>query len=1103
MATPLVVDAREAHAKRPLSVTWNALAVMAGKTLTMGFGFLFWLVAAHAYSRTEVGIAAAAVAAMMLCTQLAIGGVGSAVITCYAEFRGRPAALLDTSGTVVIGSALLAAAVFLVVAALGLRHLDAVSSDPFYALAFAAMTVFGTLAILLDQLSIALGRGDQVLVRGVVFGAATVVGIGVLPFLLHDRGSAAIFVPWVAAGAINVALGVVQLRGMLPDYRFRLGVERSTFRLLLRHGTPNYALTLAERAPGLILPIVVTQVLSPADNATWYAVWMMAWVVYTMPISAGLTLFAEGSNRPAQLAEATRAAVRVALLVGIALSLVVGVFAHLVLSLLGSAYGATGASPLRILLLAFVPITFVQAYFAGSRARRRLGEAVATGWISAAVSVAVAAAGAVVAGLEGMAYGWLAVQTATGVWAVARTATFTRGPLDGLRDAVESIVEGAGFVAVRASDAGRWAVRAVGGRATAVAIAGSAAALLLWALSLPHVALERMNGLGLVSVLHAPFYIGVAVLTVTFLAALLGQQVQERVLIGLVAVLILMLFGLTPILETVPRFAVTWRHVGITQSILDTGQINPRIDAYFNWPGFFVLVAALARAAGFHGALPLAAWSPIYFNLAYLAPLLVIARSLTASRRLVWLSIWIFYLGNWIGQDYFSPQGFSYFLYLVVAAVLLRYFVQQPEQPRPWRPFILRSSRRAQDPEADTAAVDPAPARPTPSRWALLGCIVVFFAAVVPMHQLTPVATLFATIAIVLVAARSLAWLPALMAAMLGAWYATGAKTFLNGHISQMLGQAGQLGAVFSQNVANRVGGDFDHRIVADLAIVAGAAMWTLAFFGAMRLLRRDDRYRVGVALAIAPLPLLPLQTYGGEMLLRVELFALPFTAFFAAAALVGDDDEIRIDARRSATIAGILLAFAGLFFFARYGNERIDYFTRAETTAAARLYTLAKPGSTLIAGTGNLPWKYTQYEDHHYRLVIDMPHWSATAPASANPGPLLHDVRDALDSGGGRGYLIIERSEEWQVDQLGYGRPGSLTRFTDAVAASPLFTVVYRNPDATIFTLSAAGSDAAHTAQRVTYPVPHEPVRRRAWAAGVVQLPSDAPAKHTKRRHR
>jgi O-antigen/teichoic acid export membrane protein len=1050
VATQLAVEAQADGGRKPLSVTWNALAVMAGKTLTMGLGFLFWLVAAHQFSRPDVGVAAAAVSAMMLCTQLAIGGVGSAVITCFAEFRHRPADLLDTSGTVVIASAVLAALGFFIVAALGLRHLDAVPAHPLYALAFVAMTIFGTLAILIDEISISLGRGEQVLVRGVVFGATTLAGIGVLPMMLHHAGSAAIFAPWAVAGAANVALGIYQVRRMLPGYHFRPRVERDMRRLLLRHGSPNYALTLAERAPGLVLPIVVTQVLTPADNSTWYAVWMMAWVVYTLPISAGLTLFAEGSNRPAQLAQATRAAVRVALVVGVVSSLLIGSLAHFALSLLGSAYGATGAGPLRILLLAFVPITFVQAYFAGSRARRQLGEAVATGWISAAASVVAATAGALVGGLEGMAYAWLAVQTATGVWAIARTATFWRNPVECAWGRSGPIAEAAGRIAVRAGTGARVAAVAYG-RANLVAAAGAVCALLIWSFSLRHVVLGRMNGLGLVSVLHISFYVSVAVITVTFLVALLRRQVSERVLLGLVVVLIFMLFGLTPILESVPRFAVAWRHVGIAQAILDTGHVNPRIDAYFNWPGFFILVAALVRAAGFHNALPLTAWSPVYFNLAYLVPLLVIARSLTSSRRLVWLSIWLFFLGNWIGQDYFSPQGFTLFLYLVVVAVLLRYFVPQPEDPTMRPPFILRALGRVREPEPELV---PATA-PAPPRKALIACIVLLFVVLVPTHQLTPLAVLFATTAVVIVAARSLLWLPPLMAVLLGGWYATGARTYFHGHLATMLASAGQLDAVFSKNVGSRVGGDFGHRVVADLSILAGAAMWGLALLGALRLLRRDSRYRVGVALALAPLTMLPAQTYGGEMLLRVELFSLPFTAFFAAAALVGDDDEIRIDTRRAAAVGGVLLVFAGLFLFARYGNERMDHFTRSETTAVRHLYALAKPGSTLVAGTGDLPWKYTEYEDHIYRFVTYMPHWSATARVTHHPWAVLEDIREAMISSRKRSYLIIGRSEEYQVNQLGYGRPSSLTRLAEAVADSPFFKVVYRNPDATIFTLA------------------------------------------------
>ena len=126
-----------------------------------------------------------------------------------------------------------------------------------------------------------------------------------------------------------------------------------------------------------------------------------------------------------------------------------------------------------------------------------------------------------------------------------------------------------------------------------------------------------MNGLGLVSVLHISYYAAVAVLTMTFLGALVRRQVSDRVLLGLVVVLVLILFGLTPILEAVPRFAVAWRHVGIAQAILDTGHIDPRIDAYFNWPGFFALAALFTKLTGYKNPISLASGAPIYFNLLY------------------------------------------------------------------------------------------------------------------------------------------------------------------------------------------------------------------------------------------------------------------------------------------------------------------------------------------------------------------------------------------------------------------------------------------------------------------------------------------------------
>jgi O-antigen/teichoic acid export membrane protein len=115
-----------------------------------------------------------------------------------------------------------------------------------------------------------------------------------------------------------------------------------------------------------------------------------------------------------------RRGVRSSLLLGGAAAVVLGVGAPLVLSLLGSGYAAEGVGPLRILVVAVVPLTFVHMYFATCRATGHLGEATATGWISGVVAVVAAALVAPPFGLTGMAVAWLAVQLATGAWAAVR-----------------------------------------------------------------------------------------------------------------------------------------------------------------------------------------------------------------------------------------------------------------------------------------------------------------------------------------------------------------------------------------------------------------------------------------------------------------------------------------------------------------------------------------------------------------------------------------------------------------------------------------------------------------------------------------------------------
>jgi len=157
---------------------------------------------------------------------------------------------------------------------------------------------------------------------------------------------------------------------------------------------------------------------------------MMAWVIFIIPISIGLALFAEATHRPGALAAVATHGVRYSLAIGLPAAGGLALLAPHALSLLGQSYAEEGSTPLRILVVALIPLAFVQAYFSVCRARRKLAEAVVTGALSGVVSVTVAAAAGVASGLTAMAVAWVVAQMLTGIWGFWRLRAIVRAPAE-------------------------------------------------------------------------------------------------------------------------------------------------------------------------------------------------------------------------------------------------------------------------------------------------------------------------------------------------------------------------------------------------------------------------------------------------------------------------------------------------------------------------------------------------------------------------------------------------------------------------------------------------------------------------------------------------
>jgi hypothetical protein len=583
----------------------------------------------------------------------------------------------------------------------------------------------------------------------------------------------------------------------------------------------------------------------------------------------------------------------------------------------------------------------------------------------------------------------------------------------------------------------------------------------LWLASLGNIDVSRVSDLGLVSVLPVSMLVAFGLLTWGYCLALRQQPLSVPLLLVHLLVLVLIAYGTVALVEEQPRYHANWRLVGISDYVIRHGAVDGTLDAFSNWPGFFILSAFGSLAAGLDSPIRFAAWAPLAFNLMYLGPLVMVLESASCDRRLVWLGVWFFFLVNWVGQDYLAPQGLNYCLFLVTMGILLRWFkTPQPASPVwvDWLPRVRPTAPLATRLHRWLAPVDgPGLTTSTPAqRVGLMGIVLALFAVMVSSHQLTPFFTLGAVSALVFLGRLTTRGLPVVMAVMIGAWLSYMAVPFLEGHLNWLTRDIGRVSSIVGENVGERMQGSAQHVFVVYLRMAMTVAIWGLALCGGIRRLLRGQRDITLATLALVPFGLLALQAYGGEMLLRVYLFSLPAMLFFVAALFFPTPTAGRSWATTTAIGLSSLLLFGG-FLFARYGNERMDLVTSDEVAAVSELYRVAEPGSVLMAGSWNLPWRAQGYEQYEY-VILDYTEPRTREIFRNADVDALAGRMETTD--GKRAYLIITRSEEAEVDLFSGLPSGKLNVLEEALIASPRFTLVFSNPDATIFTLADAAGD-------------------------------------------
>jgi hypothetical protein len=553
---------------------------------------------------------------------------------------------------------------------------------------------------------------------------------------------------------------------------------------------------------------------------------------------------------------------------------------------------------------------------------------------------------------------------------------------------------------------------------------------ILWLAAVHTADFPKMTGYGLVSILGWPYFVGLALVVVGFAVELFQTPLRSHRVVFLIMLLALFLYGTASAVEPVAELTDSWIHAGFIQYIIQNGHALNGYDARFSWPGGFSMAAVLVAFAGQANAIGFLRWFPLIIELSYLAPLLVIARFSGVSRRAGLLGIAIYYSTNWILQDYFSPQALNYLFLLVVIATVLACWQPRPlpasdSRPGSWvqrieRIRLIATRSRLDGSDATTSWTS----SEVLSVLILLGLIIL---ASSMSHQLTPYAMITVLVACLFSRRLGRPELAVLAAVFAIGWLSLGASNYWVGHLSAIFGGFGKFGSTISSNVTSRVAGGSSHLIVVKIRLLLTGGLFVLAGIG---FLRRFTDSRVLEALAAAPFFLLVAQSYGGEGLLRVVLYGLPFTSLLAASAILprqtGDIPSLipSIPLRRFpylgrvtlcvVTIA-VVLGFAVATTIVRGGNDAYESFSTGELSAVNYAYNHVRPGQTI----GSVNYLIPIGQRDVGTVLVYVPDSGATFQKL---GANLLGKRPA--------FIILSQSEEaYGEDALGYpvGWEGSL----------------------------------------------------------------------------
>ncbi len=408
--TVRVVSSKEGMKKLlGISLYRNAFYLMLNSVVGAATGFVFWMIAARFYTAVDVGLAAAIIAAVGLLVSLSNLGFGLGLIKFLPEAKDKATPMINSSLTIATLASLVTALIFLAGLSFWSPAIIFIRQHPIFFACFVLFTIASTLYGLLGQVFIAKRRAKFTFIQGMITGALKIP----IPIIL-----VAFFGAFGIFASVGIATSVAMLVAILwflprvqKGYIPLPTIHKQIINDIAHYSLGSYLADLLWLTPGFLFPLMVVNILGAEMNAYFYIAWAIAGVLFMIPLSISLSLFAEGSYERSLLRANTLKSLKLCLLILLPAILLTFAIGDKLLLLFGQAYSQNATTLLWLLALSALPLTVNCIFISIKRIQKDIKGLIA---VSAAItSIALGLSYFLMGnmGILGIGVGWTVGQT--------------------------------------------------------------------------------------------------------------------------------------------------------------------------------------------------------------------------------------------------------------------------------------------------------------------------------------------------------------------------------------------------------------------------------------------------------------------------------------------------------------------------------------------------------------------------------------------------------------------------------------------------------------------------------------------------------------------